>query len=50
MSASIPAGRHFVVEPYLGFFGSLYMKANYEENMGIMGSFSLHYKFGKKPR
>jgi hypothetical protein len=49
-AASIPAGNHLVIEPYVGFLGSLYMMASYEENIGVVGSLNLHYKLSKKSR
>lgn len=49
-SASIPMGKHFAVEPYLGLLGSLYMMTTYEENTAAVGSLNLHYKFNKKSR
>ncbi|MDH4092087.1 MAG: prolipoprotein diacylglyceryl transferase [Cyclobacteriaceae bacterium] len=54
LSSSIPAGENFVVEPYLGFLGSIILKqediAGYENNKGVLGSISVHYKFNKKNR
>jgi prolipoprotein diacylglyceryltransferase len=51
LSASIPMGKHFVMEPYLGFLGSLIMMTEgYEKNNAALGSLSLHYKFSKKSR
>ena len=53
-SSTIPAGQNFIIEPYVGFLGSILMKipevAGYDENMGVVGSLSLHYKFNKKGR
>ncbi len=51
LSPSIPIGRQFAMEPYVGFMGSLFMKASgYETNNGLIGSMSLSYKFDKKTR
>ena len=48
LSPSIPIGKHLVMEPYVGFLGSLYMVAEgYEDNMGIVGALSFQYKFAK---
>jgi hypothetical protein len=48
---SIPMGNHFVMEPYVGFLGSLFMNAaGYDSNNGFIGSLSLSYKFNKNPR
>jgi len=51
LSPTIPMGKHFVMEPYVGFMGSILMKASgYETNNGVIGSLSLSYKFDKKTR
>jgi hypothetical protein len=51
LSPSIPMGQHFVMEPYVGFMGSIFMKAEgYETNNGLIGSLSLSYKLNKKIR
>ena len=51
LSPTIPMGSHFVMEPYVGFMGSLFMKlSGYEYNNGTIGALSLSYKFAKKTR
>lgn len=50
LAASIPAGNHFLVEPYVGFLGSPFMVVSgYEPNTGALASLSLHYKFSRHP-
>ena len=53
LSSTIPIGNNFVMEPYFGFAGSLFIKTldySYDSNNGLVGSLSLHYKFDKKIR
>jgi phosphatidylglycerol:prolipoprotein diacylglycerol transferase len=51
LSPTIPMGKHFVIEPYVGFMGSIFMKAaGYGTNAGTIGSLGLSYKFDKKQR
>jgi prolipoprotein diacylglyceryltransferase len=53
VSSYIPMGKHFVMEPYLGFGGSFLLKgfsSEYDKTTGFVGSMNLHYKFNKKVR
>lgn len=48
-AATIPAGRHLVIEPYIGFLESPVMLIHgYDEAAGSLGSLSLHYKFSRR--
>ena len=53
-SSSIPIGRNFILEPYIGVAESFMAKniysADYGGNDGFVGSMNLHYKFNRKQR
>jgi prolipoprotein diacylglyceryltransferase len=50
ISSHIPMGKHFMMEPYLGYGAPFFLKDDYDEVTGFVGSVNLHYKLSKKPR
>ena len=50
ISSHIPMGKHFMMEPYLGFGAPFFLKDDYDEVTGFVGSVNLHYKFNIKAR